>query len=173
MAINLLGGGGGGEAGQLPSLPLEGGREEGEEGVHDLVYEMSPFDPETTRRLRMLTLAKESAVKEENYDEAKRLKAAESALRGIGGRISALEEMKKKAVRAEEYDKAKTLKSEIEILRREMEGKLRPYLQQGHLGRGGKEGGREGGLSPSFYPTLPAGGSQQQPRHQLHLSMEP
>ncbi|KAM3573336.1 hypothetical protein VYU27_004695 [Nannochloropsis oceanica] len=171
IAINLLGGEEG-EVGQPPSRP-EGVSEEGEEGVHDLVYEMSPFDPQTTRRLRMLTLAKEAAVKEENYDEAKRLKAAESALRGMGGRISALEEEKRKAVRAEEYDKAKALKFEIEILRREMEGKLRPYLRHGHLGQGGREGGREGGLSPSFYPPLTAGGFQRQPQHQLHLPIEP
>jgi hypothetical protein len=40
----------------------------------DLAYQLSPFDPETTRQLAALTEAKEAAVRVEDYDTAKRLK---------------------------------------------------------------------------------------------------
>ncbi|EKU20603.1 hypothetical protein NGA_0603000 [Nannochloropsis gaditana CCMP526] len=125
VAINLLGEGGP-DPSPEPFLPPHHAGGADEEGVHDLAYELSPFDPDTTRRLRALLAAKEGAVRAENYDEAKRLKAAEAALREGGQRISALEEEKRQAVREEEYDRAKALKEEIEGVRAEVEGRIGP-----------------------------------------------
>lgn len=58
--------------------------------MDDISFDMN-FDPETARRIREIASAKEEAVRVEDYDTAKRLKAAEAELRGIGGQIAELE----------------------------------------------------------------------------------
>ncbi len=145
LSAAAAGGGAGGGGGQVVA-PSE----------HDLAYEMSPFDPETTRQLHALTQAKEDAVRREDYDTAKRLKAAEQELRGLGGQIAELEAIKLQAVKEEDYDRAKTLKTEITVLRHNMDAQLRPYL--------------DGRLPP---PSAATTNSSSPPRHHLQTQAEP
>lgn len=74
-------------------------------------------DMVTAQKISDLQLQKQAAVDKEDYDEAKRMKAAIDRLKAVGVRIAALEARKKAAVDAEDYDQAKELKSEIERLR--------------------------------------------------------
>ncbi len=53
----------------------------------------------------------------EDYDEAKRVKAAVDRLRAAGGAIAGLEARKLAAVQEEDYDLAKQLKLEIDRMR--------------------------------------------------------
>lgn len=73
----------------------------------------------------------------EDYDAAKRLKAAEQELRSLGGQLAQLEVSKRCAVRDEDYDRAKLLKNEIVALRRRVDDALRQYdirtCANGHL----------------------------------------
>ena len=71
----------------------------------------------------MLT-AKEAAVEAEDYDTAKRLKAAERQLRSLGGQLAQLKNSKRCAVRDEDYDRAKLIKHEIAALRRRISDAL-------------------------------------------------
>ena len=49
----------------------------------------------------------------EDYDAAKRLKAAEGELCGLGVQLAQLEVAKRQAVTSEDYDRAKLLKAEV------------------------------------------------------------
>ena len=78
------------------------------------------------------------AVDREDYDEAKRLKAAIDRLRGAGSKIAALEAKKKGAVDSEDYDLAKELKQEIDRMRsRVYAAVLAGESSGGELGGGG------------------------------------
>jgi centrosomal protein CEP104 len=56
-------------------------------------------------------------VEREDYDEAKRLKAAVDRLKAAGGAIAGLEARKSAAVAEEDYDLAKQLKQDIDRMR--------------------------------------------------------
>jgi centrosomal protein CEP104 len=71
----------------------------------------------TAQRISELQGQKLSAIQREDYDDAKRLKAAVDRLKAQGIRIAALEGRKQSAVNVEDYDLAKQLKIEIERLR--------------------------------------------------------
>ena len=71
----------------------------------------------TSHHLPALSCALLQAVEAEDYDEAKRLKAAVDRLRAAGGAIAALEARKRAAVEAEDYDLAKQLKQEVDRMR--------------------------------------------------------
>ena len=75
------------------------------------------FDPATLEKLKSLEIAKERAVKDEEFEEAKRLKEAIERLKQIGTQIQNLEEKKAIAIRNEDYDSAKIIKIEIERLK--------------------------------------------------------
>lgn len=116
VAINILGeyiasgipGNGGGHPG---SSMIRAGRNE----------EVVPFDlsldPDSAARIRHIVAAKERAVEMEDYDAAKRLKAAEAELCGMGVKLTQLESAKRSAVSSEDYDRAKALKVQIDSLR--------------------------------------------------------
>lgn len=82
----------------------------------DLVLDVS-VDPITASRIRDIAAAKDAAVLNEDYDEAKRLKSQIEKLKAIGQHIASLEAKKRAAVDCEDYDAAKLLKSEILKLR--------------------------------------------------------
>eukprot|EP00754_Rhynchopus_humris_P008902 Rhum_TRINITY_DN13870_c0_g1::Rhum_TRINITY_DN13870_c0_g1_i5::g.65230::m.65230/K16458/CEP104; centrosomal protein CEP104 len=76
------------------------------------------FDPITQKKIRDLTIIKQRAVQEEDYDTAKRMKDQIEKLKEIGSQLLLLENQKKQAVSQEDYDLAKSLKQEIDELRR-------------------------------------------------------
>jgi len=79
------------------------------------------YDERTLEKIRSLTIAKDRAVEEEDYEEAKRCKDQIIRLRQIGQSLRDLEDRKRQAVQNEDYDVAKALKSEIENLRQRAE----------------------------------------------------
>jgi len=85
--------------------------------VGQLLEEAGSYDPVTLEKLKMLTSAKDKAVSEENFDEAKRIKDIIDKLKSIGKQLSALEQKKRLAIENEDYESAKILKAEIERMR--------------------------------------------------------
>ena len=75
------------------------------------------IDKNTMETLKALYSAKERAVMNEDFDEAKRLKETIERLKTVAGNISQLEERKKLAISSEDYDSAKMIKMEIEKLK--------------------------------------------------------
>ncbi|BBN12833.1 centrosomal protein CEP104 [Marchantia polymorpha subsp. ruderalis] len=74
-------------------------------------------DSFTAARIHRLQKEKVTAVQDEDYDEAKRLKNLIERLKGLGEQIKQLELRKRAAVEMEDYDAAKSCKLEIERLR--------------------------------------------------------
>ena len=74
-------------------------------------------DAVTAQRIAELQARKSAAVAIEDYDEAKRLKAAVDRLRSAGSKMAVLETRKKAAVDVEDYDTAKALKIELDRMR--------------------------------------------------------
>ena len=84
--------------------------------LDDLTFDLN-FDPATAAQIRELHVAKERAVRAEDYDAAKRLKEAMERLKQVGARMAKLELRKKAAVDNEDYDTAKLIKAEMDKLR--------------------------------------------------------
>lgn len=78
---------------------------------------LDDVDAATAARLVEIHAAKAAAIAAEDYDEAKRLKAADDVLRRLGKQIRELEAAKASAVAAEDYDACKALKSQVDGLR--------------------------------------------------------
>ncbi|KAJ9516820.1 hypothetical protein QJQ45_027229 [Haematococcus lacustris] len=74
-------------------------------------------DTATAVKIRELARAKDLAVANEDYDEAKRLKASIDRLKVVGQKIAQLEARKRAAVEKEDYDTAKLIKADIDKLR--------------------------------------------------------
>lgn len=83
-------------------------------GANDLD---SGLDPRTSDRIQDLQRRKDAALHREDYEEAKRIKAAVERLQNIADKIAALERKKAHAVANEDYDLAKAFKDEIDLLR--------------------------------------------------------
>ncbi|KUF94837.1 Pseudouridylate synthase 7 [Phytophthora nicotianae] len=79
----------------------------------DQSYDMR-FDAKTAARIREIQVAKDQAVANEDYDQAKRLKQMEEQLKSVGLQLARLEAQKREAVANEDYDLAKKIKHEIE-----------------------------------------------------------
>lgn len=77
----------------------------------------SGIDPRTSDRIQDLQRRKDAALHREDYEEAKRIKAAIERLQNIADKIAALERKKAHAVANEDYDLAKAFKDEIDVLR--------------------------------------------------------
>lgn len=75
------------------------------------------FDPVTSEKLKQLLIAKDRAVENEDFDEAKRLREAIERLKSLAQQLFQLEERKKIAINNEDYDSAKVIKMEVERLR--------------------------------------------------------
>ncbi|OWZ17499.1 hypothetical protein PHMEG_0008558 [Phytophthora megakarya] len=84
-------------------------------GSDDLSFDMR-FDAKTAARIREIQVAKDQAVANEDYDQAKRLKQMEEQLKSIGLQLARLEAQKREAVTNEDYDLAKKIKQEIGML---------------------------------------------------------
>ncbi|EEY59893.1 uncharacterized protein PITG_13040 [Phytophthora infestans T30-4] len=74
------------------------------------------FDAKTAARIREIQVAKDQAVANEDYDQAKRLKQMEEQLKSVGLQLARLEAQKREAVANEDYDLAKKIKHEIGML---------------------------------------------------------
>ncbi|ETI46132.1 hypothetical protein F441_09406 [Phytophthora nicotianae CJ01A1] len=81
----------------------------------DQSYDMR-FDAKTAARIREIQVAKDQAVANEDYDQAKRLKQMEEQLKSVGLQLARLEAQKREAVANEDYDLAKKIKHEIGML---------------------------------------------------------
>jgi len=91
-----------------------------------LEYE-TQFDKSTVEKMKELEEAKARAVEREDFEEAKRIKAAIDRLRHIGAQLQSLEESKARAIKNEDYDSASIIKLEI--------AKLRETVAPSSLGR--------------------------------------
>ncbi|GMF35745.1 unnamed protein product [Phytophthora lilii] len=117
MAINLCGE----PLGLLPShstdeeLAAKPRPKQRANGAQDLSFDMR-FDAKTAARIREIQVAKDQAVENEDYDQAKRLKQMEEQLKSIGLQLARLEAQKREAVANEDYDLAKKIKQEIGML---------------------------------------------------------
>ncbi|RLN45178.1 hypothetical protein BBJ29_006187 [Phytophthora kernoviae] len=74
------------------------------------------FDAKTAAKIKEIRVAKDQAVANEDYDQAKRLKQMEEQLKSVGLQLSRLETQKREAVANEDYDLAKKIKQEIGML---------------------------------------------------------
>lgn len=83
---------------------------------HDLATDMS-MDPATAATLREVLKRKWEAVEREDYELAKHLKAVESSLKAVGGKMAELESRKRAAVAAEDYSTASAIKGEMDAVR--------------------------------------------------------
>lgn len=75
------------------------------------------FDSATSERLRALQAAKQKAIDNEDFEEAKHLKDAIERLKSVGVNLLQLEERKRIAVQNEDFESAKIIKMEIDRLR--------------------------------------------------------
>jgi len=75
------------------------------------------LDGQIQEQLRRLNEAKQEAVDNEDYDEAKRLKLLLLKIQQVGPQLRELELKKRQAVEGEDFDTAKSLKVEIQKLR--------------------------------------------------------
>ena len=75
------------------------------------------LDETTIERINALKKAKEMAIRQDDFDEAQRLKEAIERLRSIGTHLAQLEERKRIAVDKEDFSAAKIIKMEIDRLR--------------------------------------------------------
>ena len=121
IAINLIGdavsSGSGAPAPQgAPAGKETPGTRKEISALDDLTFDLN-FDPATAAQIRELHVAKERAVRAEDYDAAKRLKEAMERLKQVGARMAKLELRKKAAVDNEDYDTAKLIKAEMDKLR--------------------------------------------------------
>ena len=78
---------------------------------------MNQLDETTQDRIKTLMNAKDLAIKNEDYEKAKKIKVAIDQLRLIGTHLNQLESQKNMAVASEDYDTAKIITSEILKLR--------------------------------------------------------
>ncbi|KAL3664996.1 hypothetical protein V7S43_010171 [Phytophthora oleae] len=117
MAINLCGE----PLGLLPSHSTDEAvgskpkQRQKSNGSEDLSFDMR-FDAKTAARIREIQGAKDQAVANEDYDQAKRLKQMEEQLKSVGLQLARLDAQKKEAVANEDYDLAKKIKQEIGML---------------------------------------------------------
>ena len=137
VAVNFLGadvggGGGGGGArvrgseakGYSGASSTVGAKSSGSGTLQDMSIDLN-LDKQTAGKLRMLSEAKSRAVSTEDYLTAKQIKTVEGELKALGTRLAQLDVAKRQAVNTEDYDRAKQLKDEIDVLREEMEDKIR------------------------------------------------
>jgi centrosomal protein CEP104 len=89
-----------------------------EQPLDDLATGMA-VDETTQHQLQEFHRRKAAAIEREDYEEAKRLKAAIEGLKQIGGKISDLERLKRIAVQNEDYDRANDIKLDIARIRRD------------------------------------------------------
>lgn len=78
---------------------------------------MSLLDETTQDRIKTLMNAKDVAIKNEDFEKAKKIKAAIEQLKLIGAHLTQLENQKNMAVASEDYETAKIIASEILKLR--------------------------------------------------------
>ena len=75
------------------------------------------LDPATLVKINMLEMQKDKAVREENFDEAKKIKDSIEKVKKLGMQIVKLEERKNLAIEKEDFDTAKIIKAEIERIK--------------------------------------------------------
>ena len=102
-----------------------------------MLEDSQSYDPITLEKMKMLVAAKERAVAEEDFDEAKRIKDIMDKLKSVGKQLSALEQQKRLAIQNEDYESAKIIKVEIDRLRTSVfEDKPITPTQQTRPGKG-------------------------------------
>eukprot|EP01059_Diplonema_ambulator_P032999 TRINITY_DN6722_c0_g1_i2.p1 TRINITY_DN6722_c0_g1~~TRINITY_DN6722_c0_g1_i2.p1 ORF type:complete len:935 (+),score=309.11 TRINITY_DN6722_c0_g1_i2:409-2805(+) len=112
-----------------PAIDLSEMKPAAKEIEEDVRYGIQ-FDPITQKKMRELTIIKQRAVQEEDYDTAKRMKVMIDALKQVGSQLLLLENQKKQAVQKEDYDLAKSLKLQIDQLRSSAQGVGHSHVTQ-------------------------------------------
>ncbi|GAB4823407.1 hypothetical protein N2152v2_010453 [Parachlorella kessleri] len=100
----------------VPHLAKSGSLGSSTGAAADLATQLN-VDVTTAQKILELQERKKKAIDNEDYDEAKRLKAGIDRLRAVGTKIAQLEGKKRAAVDEEDYDLAKELKQEVDKLR--------------------------------------------------------
>lgn len=121
------------------------------------------FDPATAQVVRSLIAQKQAAVEQEQYDEAKSLKAAIETLEKLGAEISKLEMRKREVVAVEDYDEAKALKKEIDVYRTQAHAVHQAVLSGAHR-EGEREKQREKQRDTEIYKHI----NKQRDRHKTN-----
>ncbi|XP_027858186.1 centrosomal protein of 104 kDa [Xiphophorus couchianus] len=83
----------------------------------DLAFDMYQ-DPEVAHIIRLLDQKKQAVVRQENFEEAKKLKQAIADLQKVGERLARYDVEKKCAIEKENYDLAKTKKELMDEYRK-------------------------------------------------------
>ncbi|XP_023193546.1 centrosomal protein of 104 kDa isoform X1 [Xiphophorus maculatus] len=83
----------------------------------DLAFDMYQ-DPEVAHIIRLLDQKKQAVVRQENFEEAKKLKQAIADLQKVGERLARYDVEKKSAIEKENYDLAKTKKELMDEYRK-------------------------------------------------------
>lgn len=113
---------------KVPNRPVRAERQDSKQsGGGDALKDLSKdkhFDEFTSAKLQALSEAKSTALANEDYKLAKKLKAVETELKAIGIQISDLEISKREAVEDEDYDKAEEIKAHADALRAEVQKKI-------------------------------------------------
>ncbi|RYG54431.1 hypothetical protein EON66_07145, partial [archaeon] len=126
-------------------------------GVNDLALDMG-FDPETAALLREVAQRKDAAVATEDFEQAKRLKLLQDAIKAVGGRLSELVAEKTRAIEDEDYDRAAQLKVDITRIRAGLNEKmaeagLRAPVPSSQIPRGAPASGSGGAPRFAAAPT--------------------
>lgn len=109
----------------------------------------SDSDDRTESKVRALQEAKLKAIENEDYEKAKKIKMAISALQKIGPHLAMLEQKKREAVSREDFDTALAIKKEITRIRSgQPQQPVHPPAQ--HPPHGGRGYNPPGGRSPSY-----------------------
>jgi len=101
--------------------------------MDDLAFDMYQ-DPEVAEIIRRLDKRKKQAVREENFEVAKRMKQAINDLQKVGEKLARYELEKRKAVENEDYDLAKVKKDQMEDYRMKIYHQLQKYNLLEHAG---------------------------------------
>ena len=98
---------------RVPYVDMNSSIGNGGPGIED---ELS-IDKNTLETLKGMYQAKEQAVNNEDFDEAKRIKLQIDRLKAISSHLGQLEERKRLAILGEDFDAAKSLKAELDRLK--------------------------------------------------------
>jgi len=94
--------------------------------MDDIAFDMYQ-DPEVAEIIRRLDKRKKEAVRDENFDLAKRMKQAIADLQKVGEKLARYELDKRRAVENEDYDLAKSKKAQMEEYRSKVYEQLQKY----------------------------------------------
>ena len=121
------------------------------------------LDPQASERIKVLMGAKERAIANEDFDEAKKIRETIDRVQQMTQQLFILEERKKVAVNNEDYDSAKVLKIEIERIKNALfGGDNRPNTALGMVRPASKGGYNKPDYEPPVVLKIPRENAEPQ-----------